>query len=323
MKSIIRKILSLPELKTEPPVLIDIGASEKIHPKWKLIAGYSVCVAFEADERDFGFIEKEQSSFKKLYVYNSVVTNQRVNNTLFHLTKSPYCSSLLKPDNIKLQPYLHSDLFDVKETVRLKAVHLQEALNNLGMRKVDWFKSDSQGTDLRLFSCLDENIRKKVLVAEFEPGIIDTYEGEDKLYSILGFFNDKSTAGGFWLSDITIKGVPRIPSEVFNSEFRGNTFRKFLRVAVKAAPGWGEMTFINSFEEDDFSLRDYLLGWLFSSLERHHSFAFVLAKKGFEKFHSEIFNELKNYSKSQMRREVYRLKFLPSVIQLIKKKLSV
>ena len=94
-----------------------------------------------------------------------------------------------------------------------------------------------------------------------------------------------------------------------------------MKESLKKAPGWGEITFINSFKSSLLDSREYLLGWLFSSLEGHHSFAFELAAQGLEKFNYQLFNELKSYSKSQMKREVYRLKFLPSVFQLLRKKL--
>jgi hypothetical protein len=182
---------------------------------------------------------------------------------------------------------------------------------------VDWFKSDSQGIDLRLFKSLDDKIKDKVIVAEFEPGIIDAYIGEDKLYSVLKEIIDE----GFWLSDIKIKGVARLPKEFLDDEFKSSTLKKLVKESLKKAPGWGEMTFINSFESAEFSRRQYLLGWLFSTLEKHHSFAFVLASRGYEKFNYELFSELKNYSRRQMKKEIYRLKFLPSLIELFTKKL--
>jgi hypothetical protein len=317
VKKIIKKILNEPELKEKPPVLVDIGASEHIHNKWKRISEYSVCLAFDADERDFQFIEKEQSSFRKLFVYNCIALDKDQNKADFFLTSSPYCSSVLQPDLVSLKPFLFSHLFEVQKKVELNSIHIQKALDNAKLDYVDWFKSDSQGIDLRLFKSLNERIRNKVLVAEFEPGIVDAYIGEDKLHSVLRELNDS----GFWLSDIQIKGVARLSKKSLDAEFKGNMFKKLLKESLKKSPGWGEMTFINSFENAEFSRRQYLLGWLFTTLEKHHSFAFVLASRGYEKFNSQLFFELKNYSRSQMKKEIYRLKFLPSLIVLLKKKL--
>ena len=316
MKNIIHKILSESVLIEKPPVLIDIGASEQIHNKWKPIAKYSVCLAFDADARDFQFIEKEQSKFKKLFVYNCIALDKEISKADFYLTKSPYCSSVLQPNIVSLKPHLFSHLFEVEKKIELNSIHIQKALDNVKLDYVDWFKTDSQGIDLRLFKALDERIKKKVLVAEFEPGIIDAYIDEDKLSSVLRELNDS----GFWLSDINIKGVARLPKELLDAEFNWTLTRKLIKESLKKAPGWGEMTFINAFENSNLGRREYLLGWLFSSLERHHSFAFVLARRGQKQFNSDIFSELKSYSKRQMKNEIYKLKFFPSLIDLIKKK---
>lgn len=316
MNKIFHRILNDPALTEKPPVLIDIGASEQIHKKWKKIAKYSICLAFDADERDFQFIEKEQSRFKKLYVYNCIASDKDQSKADFFLTKSPYCSSVLEPDLVKLKPYFHSQLFEVEKKIVLNSVHLQKALDNAKLDYIDWFKSDSQGIDLSLFKSLNQKIRSRMLLAELEPGIIDAYLGEDKLYSVLEELNNS----GFWLSDIKIKGVARFSKESLEAEFKGKLFKKLLKESLKKAPGWGEMTFINSFEYREFGRREYLLGWLFSSLEGHHSFSFELAAQGLEKFNYQFFHELKNYSKQRMKREVYHLKFLPALFELIKKK---
>jgi len=138
-------------------------------------------------------------------VYNSVASHKDINETDFYLTKSPYCSSVLQPDLLRLKPYVHSNLFEIEKKVKLNSIHIQKALNNANLKYVDWFKTDSQGIDLRLFNSLDEKNRRKVIVAEFEPGIIDAYLDEDKLHSVLRELSDRE----FWLADLIIKGVPR------------------------------------------------------------------------------------------------------------------
>ena len=315
MNKLVKKILSEPELKDKPPVLLDIGASETVHPKWKKLAKYSACIAFDADERDFRFMEKEQSNFRKLYVYNSIALDKDNDRVKFYLTKSPYCSSTLEPDMDKLKPYIHSNLFEIDKVVELKAAGLQNVLNKLNIEYIDWFKTDSQGVDLRLFKSLSEQIREKVIIAEFEPGIIDAYKGEDKFQSILEYL----TTSQFWLSDLKIKGVPRLQRELLDSNFKGKMYKKLVKESMKIAPSWGEMTFINSFETATFGVREYLLGWLFSTLEHHYSFAFVLADKGFGNFKRKIFSELIEISRHLIGRDVIKLKFVPSVIQVIKK----
>ncbi len=303
-------------MKEQPPVLIDIGASESIHHKWKKIAEYSWCIAFDADQRDFQFVEDEEGKFKKLFIYNCIISDKDSDNSKFFLTKSPYCSSMLEPENEKLQPFVFSNLFDVEEEVTLKTKSLSSVLKELSISKIDWFKTDSQGIDLRLFKSLNTEMQKQVLVAEFEPGIISAYKGEDMLYQILEYFH----AGNHWLSDIIIKGVPRIPHDLFRESFKTDLLFNLAKESIHKTPGWGEMIFFNDFQINNlFTLREYLLGWVFATIENQHPFALVIARKGAELFRDDIFKEMEKKSISLMKKEILKLRFLPSVIVKFKK----
>src|SRR5829696_6855701 len=103
---IIQDILQSEYFANKPPVLIDIGASGEINAKWKPIAPYSVCIAFDADDRDFQVNENTNAGYKKLISLNRIVTAGQSRNQTFFLTASPYCSSLLEPDNEKLTPWV-------------------------------------------------------------------------------------------------------------------------------------------------------------------------------------------------------------------------
>ncbi|MCX6291571.1 MAG: hypothetical protein NT126_07380, partial [Bacteroidetes bacterium] len=183
--NIIDKILTREEFQQQPPVLIDIGASGEVHAKWKKIAKYSVCISFDADDREMGYVVQEAKNFRKHYVYNCIVAEKKSEASDFYLTHSPYCSAMLEPDIEKLNDYAFAELFEVEKKVRIKAIDLPSVISELSITKIDWFKTDSQGTDLRLFQSIGPELINKVLVAEFEPGLIDAYKGEDKLHALL------------------------------------------------------------------------------------------------------------------------------------------
>jgi len=316
LSNLIDKVLTRKEIIENPPVLIDIGASGSLHPKWKKIAKYSWCIAFDADQRDFQFVEDEEGKFKKLFIYNCIVSDKDSDGSKFFLTKSPYCSSMLEPENEKLKPFVFSNLFDVEEEVTLKTKSLSSIIKELSIPGIDWFKTDSQGIDLRLFKSLTPEMQKQVLVAEFEPGIISAYKGEDMLFQILEYFKTKN----FWLSDINIKGVPRIPNDLLRESFSSDLLLKLAKESIKKAPGWGEMIFFNDFQINNlFTLREYLLGWVFATIENQHPFALVIAKKGAELFRDDIFNTMEKESISAMKKDILKLRFLPSLIINFKK----
>ncbi|MDH5645413.1 MAG: hypothetical protein OEZ01_05370, partial [Candidatus Heimdallarchaeota archaeon] len=174
--------MSHSSLINRPPVLLDIGASGRLFSEWELIASYSICVAFDADTRDFSVIESENKGWKKLFSLNRLVTDKTADKMEFYLTSSPHCSSSLPPNNEAIKQWAFSRLFDVEKIVQLPAIDLQSALSQIGIDYIDWYKTDSQGTDLRIYDSLHEIVKDNILTAEFEPGIIDAYLGEDKLH---------------------------------------------------------------------------------------------------------------------------------------------
>lgn len=314
MNKLIEKILSRKEFIDEPPVLIDIGASGAINTKWKAFAKYSICLAFDADDREFNFVTKEKSGYKKLHVFNCIVTNTNSDQTDFFLTSSPFCSSVLPPDNKSLEVWAFANKFIVEKKGQLKTRSLSSVLKELNIEKVDWFKTDSQGTDLRLFLNIDEAIRNKCLAAEFEPGIIDAYVGEDKLFKVFDVMNTNN----FWLADMNVKGTQRISPGELHSISQNKLMKKLIAESMKVSPCWGELTYLNTFN-GSFSKREYLLGWIFSTVMNQHGFSYHLALKAKELFEDPIFDELAASSRLKILSNVYKLKFYPAVIGRLKK----
>ena len=70
---IIKTILTSGYFLENPPILVDIGASGEINKKWEIIAPHSVCIAFDADDRDFQINEVDSSIYKKLIIFNRIV----------------------------------------------------------------------------------------------------------------------------------------------------------------------------------------------------------------------------------------------------------
>lgn len=271
----IDEVLERHELVARPPVLVDIGASGELPKEWAPIARYSICVAFDADERDFGAHVSRAHPYRKLYLHDNIVSDRTDGELDFHLTHSPYCSSALPPDAEALSAWVFADLFDVEKTVRLKARTLPAILRERDLDYVDWFKTDSQGTDLRLFTSLGDAVLRKVLAASFEPGIIDAYRGEDKLHAVLAAM-DKLP---FWMHHLEVRGTQRLSRQLWEERVRQLT-KGALPLGLKQSPGWVEASYLNTLAAfDDFELRDVLLAWVFATLQEQHGFALELAVK--------------------------------------------
>jgi len=289
----LHKVLTQPALLENPPVLVDIGASGEIHPAWKIIAEYSTCIAFDADTRDFKVSEQNDRGYKKLFMINRVVGTKSVDQIDFYLTRSPHCSSALEPDNEALEPWAFSELFSKTKMVKVPATTLEEALLQCDVKYVDWYKTDSQGTDLRLFNSLPDNIKYKILTAEFEPGIIDAYKQEDKLHTLMRYMEELP----FWISSMDIKGSQRIHSSDLNGF--SNFKQKFISHFLRTSPGWCEIVYLNDFDEI-CSERDLLLGWAIASVKKEFGLALRIAKKGLSETENPLFQQMLDSTKNSL-----------------------
>lgn len=267
--TIIDRILQSQLFKDQAPVLIDIGASGEINAKWAAIAPYSICLAFDADDREFHITEAVDKTYKKLITVNRIVTAQPTDKTSFYLTASPFCSSLLEPDNARLEPWIFSSLFKVDKITSLPATTISDALRQAGITYIDWFKTDTQGTDLRLYNSLSDNVRSGILAAEFEPGIMDAYKGEDKLYTIM----QQMHGADYWLSSMEVKGTQRL-----HKDYIRDISPFFAQRMLRKTPGWAEITYLR--QPGPLSVRQILLLYIFALVEKQYGFAIEIAVHG-------------------------------------------
>ncbi|HMH31780.1 MAG TPA: hypothetical protein VK543_02060, partial [Puia sp.] len=195
----------------------------------------------------------------------------------------------------KLSPWLFRPLFEITKVTTLPAITLQRALKETGIHYVDWFKTDTQGTDLRLFTSLPTQIRESLLAAEFEPGIMDAYKGEDKLHMIMEVLQQQ----GFWLSSMKVKGTQRLHVRYANQlgEFMSQRI-------IKTSPGWAEICYL---KQSAASERHILLLCVFALLEQQYGFALEVIDFALQQYDNPIFGECKKAVLEKIRSEQKKL----------------
>ena len=294
MKKIISQILSHKVFQEQPPVLVDVGASGEVHKEWAEIAPFAVCIAFDGDDRELKSIRSSSSGYRELILYHRVLSAVKGEYTDFYLTASPYCSSTLEPDHQNLAPYNFHPFFDVEKKLQLKSVTLEEVLNENDIGYIDWFKTDSQGTDLRLFSSLPSGVAGNVKIAEFEPGIIDSYCGEDKFHDLLKWMNGKN----FFLDTLDVEPVYRLRPETVE---KYGLSPKVWRYA-KQTPGWVNLTFLNNAADwEKWSLRDSLFFMVACLVRRQYGMALEFAAPMAQRFPDEkIFDSIAVYARKKL-----------------------
>jgi hypothetical protein len=314
--SIIDQVMARAEFEHKPPVLFDVGASGGLNPAWSKLAKYSVCVAFDPDDRDMLATRKGSSAYRALYVVNRALASGSAGQSVFHLTSSPACSSLLRPNHKELVNWAFAGRFAVVRETPIETVHVSTVLRELCLDRIDWFKTDSQGTDLRLFLSLEKPLISRVLVAEFEPGIMNSYENEDKLWTVMRQMDEL----GFWMSDMTVKGSNRIRPDLLPAFIK---FEKTYMIHLhKMSPGWAEVAYLNSMSGNDFTKRDYLLAWVCASIRRQHGFALELACVGQRRFNDVIFSRLGECSVRKIRGGYFNFLAYPSLLLRVWRRLK-
>jgi hypothetical protein len=257
MSDEINDVLSAFDLQ---PVLVDIGASGGPPTLWDPIARRSIYVGFDPDRRDLS--EVADGRYARSIIVNGAVTSaKKPTEVNLYLTRAPYCSSTLPPD-----------------TDALPASSLSEVLHRLELPVVDWLKTDSQGTDLRLFQSLPDETRRRVLAVDIEPGLIDAYRGED----LFADAHPELLREGFWLSSLEVRGAVRMKRTTLQTtaDLRAGLTADCVQRSVPPSPGWCEARYlrtIDSLVDRRAPERDYALLWVFAMIEGQLGFALDIA----------------------------------------------
>jgi hypothetical protein len=289
--NLVERVMVEPELRALPPVLVDVGAAAGVHPAWRTIARHSIGVGFEPDEREAAPLGEARRMFLKWIFCPglAVPVPSADGRAALHLTRSPQCSSTLRPRAAALGEWAFAGFFEVEEVRSLPAVTLEAALAAQGLGRVDWLKCDTQGLDLKLYLSLPETWRARMLAVEFEPGLIDAYEGEDKLADVL------SAMGGepFWLADLVVGRTPRGRPALLAEHLGAGAARWFRRLG-RGAPAWANARFLRDpgVRGELLDRRAHLLGWAFATLAGQHGHALAVADAGAHRFGGGLFVEM-------------------------------
>lgn len=312
MNDVINKLMSCLKIH---PVLIDIGASGAYPKIWEHIAQYSIYMGFDPDLREIQEIPKGHF-YKSIIVNEAITSDKESNEALFYLTRSPYCSSTLKPDSASLSNFLFSDLFLVEKEIKVRAATLDSTIERFSLAGIDWLKVDSQGTDLRIFKGLKDDVRSRVLAVDIEPGLINAYLGEDLFIHAHNYL----IQNGFWLSTLKVCGTVRMKRSTLdkinifgNKEIDIN----LINSTVKNTPCWCEARYFRTLDSISRrgTNRDYVLLWIFSFLDNQFGFAIDLAFEYEKVFGSnDISKMMKNIAVSRIRQLCSKKMFIRTKI---------
>ncbi len=298
--SLLDRIFAEPELRSTPPVLVDVGAAGGLPRAWRRIARHAIGVGFEPDPREAPAPAAAQRQFARWIFCPGLAVPEAApdGQAPLHLTASPQCSSTLRPDAAALGDWAFAEFFAVEATRTFPATTIAAALRAQGLERVDWLKCDTQGLDLRLFRSLPPEWRMRTLAVEFEPGAIDAYEGEDRLADVLAAM----AAEPFWLAEFRVNGTARGRAELLARHLGAGGAQRARRLAP-VAPGWVNLRYLRDVARtpEPLGRRESLLAWAFTSVSGQPGEALKIATAGAARFGGGLFDEMTAASVRQLR----------------------
>jgi len=298
--NLIERIFDEPELRAAPPVLVDVGAAGGVHRVWRRIARHAIGVGFEPDARDAAALSGAQREFRR-WIFCPVLaapTTPPTGKLPFHFTRSPQCSSILPPNQSPLREWAFVDQFEVLRTEAVTAMSLTGALEQAGLDRIDWLKCDTQGMDLKLYQSLPAPWRQQMLVAEFEPGFIDSYQGEDHVADVLVAMKSEP----FWLAGLTPGLTPRGRRDLMAAGWPAG-IGPWLRRLAPPAPAWAGLQFLRDVGRVPAiaDRRGWLLAWVFAVVAGQPGYALTVAEEGRRRFGDPLFGDMAQESRRQLR----------------------
>ncbi len=243
---------------------------------WKGIAKHSVYVGFDPDLREMK--QTTGGSFFSEFIVNQAITADPSKTQVdFYLTKFPFCSSTLEPDVQSLNNFHFHDRFTVESRTTVPAVTLEAVLNRLALNHIDWLKTDTQGTDLRIVMSLSDSVRRRLLALDIEPGLVDAYKGEDL------FVDTHKTLlqQGFWLADLNIGNAVRVRPTSLRAVMEDESVHySYADRMLKKSPAYCEARYLRTLEsmaENRCGPAEYALLWAFAMLNEQSGFAMDVA----------------------------------------------
>lgn len=181
-------------LRNNPLVLVDVGASGGLDPRWSRLTSHYRAILFEPDPREFQRL-KDQSAENLLVLQSALADSPRMLE--LNLCVKQKLSSVYVPNFEYLKKFRKVERFDIAKTVRLEADTLRNQLRLNGIPDVDFMKLDTQGSELMILKGSGEYLDAAVGV-EVEVEFSDVYTGQPLFGEVDAFAREQ----GFELFDM-------------------------------------------------------------------------------------------------------------------------
>ncbi|HYG98834.1 MAG TPA: hypothetical protein VD837_06850 [Terriglobales bacterium] len=264
----------LQECRLEP-VLMEVGATDRPPELWNSLAPFSTYIGIGSAPG-----MTDAPSFKNCKLFKQVVVSDaHAGDLTFYETQDPVYSGVLRPDAAGLSDYyeLSRDL-NVTHTHTTAGTSISTLVELESISYVDWFKTNVNGVDRRVYESLPVTIRNRVLAVDTVVDLVPLCEDQDDTF----LSHPQLISEGFWLSSLTPCGSVRLRASSCEDLKRRGLSRVVdcLTYRQRRSPLWAFVRYFRTLAylaEGEFSERDYEVLWCFAFADGQYGFCLDIA----------------------------------------------
>ncbi len=186
------------QLRKDKIVYVDVGARFGVPKQWDCFGDIVTIIGFEPDIIECGKLNLQAQENNLTIRFLPIALSCKKEERALNITKSPGCSSLLKPNRKILNQFPDAERFDIVKATQLSTLSLDSVLEDNNIDDVDFIKIDTQGTELNILQGAELALSKGVFGIAVEVELTQLYEGQPLFSDVDMYLRDK----GFTLFDL-------------------------------------------------------------------------------------------------------------------------
>jgi FkbM family methyltransferase len=161
----------LDPLSDTPLVLADVGARGGPAEHWRPLFDRLWWIAFEPDARSREALAAS-ASLPHRHLMLPAALGDHAGDATPYLTRDEGDSSLLRPNTEFLGRFRRPERFDVVGTAGVRTAQLDDELSAQGIRRIDFLKLDTQGSELQILRGARRTLEAAVLGVDVEVELV-------------------------------------------------------------------------------------------------------------------------------------------------------
>jgi len=184
--------------RSDPLVLVDVGARGGLKKDWQPAARYLQMIGFEPDAREYQALRARPQEAGAPLLFG-VALHNRSGAVTFQLARDRGLSSVFEPNRAFLDQFPDAGRFDITERAQVDATTLDELVaSSPDIRDVDFLKVDTQGSELYVLEGAGRTLATRATGVEVEVEFNPIYTDQP----LFGDVDRLLRAAGFQLFDL-------------------------------------------------------------------------------------------------------------------------